>query len=118
MKRTLTASWWGIGLIRRKPDIRYRKESSDFLNLQEIQLKILDSASKKLKKNGIMVYSTCTIFDEENFEVVNKFLESHPEFEQVEISHEKEDIVTDGCIFITPEMYHTDGFFIAKFRKL
>ena len=108
----------GIGLIRRKPDIRYRKESSDFLNLQEIQLKILDSASKKLKKNGIMVYSTCTIFDEENFEVVNKFLESHPEFEQVEISHEKEDVVTDGCIFITPEMYHTDGFFIAKFRKL
>ena len=108
----------GIGLIRRKPDIRYRKESSDFLNLQEIQLRILDSASKKLKKNGIMVYSTCTIFDEENFEVVNKFLEAHPEFEQVEISHEKEDIVTDGCIFITPEMYHTDGFFIAKFRKL
>ncbi|WP_270232113.1 16S rRNA (cytosine(967)-C(5))-methyltransferase RsmB [Lactococcus formosensis] len=108
----------GIGLIRRKPDIRYRKESSDFLNLQGIQLKILDSASKKLKKNGIMVYSTCTIFDEENFEVVNKFLETHPEFEQVEISHEKEDIITEGCIFITPEMYHTDGFFIAKFRKL
>lgn len=108
----------GIGLIRRKPDIRYRKESSDFLNLQEIQLKILDSASKKLKKNGIMVYSTCTIFDEENFEVVKKFLETHPEFEQVEISHEKEDIITEGCIFITPEMYHTDGFFIAKFRKL
>lgn len=108
----------GIGLIRRKPDIRYRKESSDFLNLQEIQLKILDSASKKLKKNGIMVYSTCTIFDEENFEVVKKFLEAHPEFEQVEISHEKEDIIKEGCIFITPEMYHTDGFFIAKFRKL
>lgn len=108
----------GIGLIRRKPDIRYRKESSDFLDLQAIQLNILDSASKKLKKNGIMVYSTCTIFDEENFEVVNKFLETHPEFEQVEMTHEKENIVTEGCIFITPEMYHTDGFFIAKFRKL
>lgn len=107
----------GIGLIRRKPDIRYRKESSDFLNLQELQLQILHSASQSLKKSGIMVYSTCTIFDEENFDVVKKFLESHPDFEQVEISHEKTDIIKEGCIFITPEMYYTDGFFIAKFRK-
>lgn len=107
----------GIGLIRRKPDIRYRKESSDFKNLQEIQLNILSSALKSLKKKGIMVYSTCTIFDEENFDVVHKFLETHPNFEQVEISHEKSEIITDGCIFLTPEMYHTDGFFVAKFRK-
>ena len=68
----------GIGLIRRKPDIRYRKESSDFVDLQKIQLEILNSASKSLKKSGIMVYSTCTIFDEENFDVVRQFLESHP----------------------------------------
>ena len=54
----------GIGLIRRKPDIRYRKESSDFVDLQKIQLEILNSASKSLKKSGIMVYSTCTIFDD------------------------------------------------------
>lgn len=107
----------GIGLIRRKPDIRYRKESSDFSNLHDIQLKILDSASKSLKKNGIMVYSTCTIFDEENFDVIKAFLASHEDFEQVTISHEKNDIITDGCIFLTPEMYHTDGFFVAKFRK-
>ncbi|MGY3730184.1 16S rRNA (cytosine(967)-C(5))-methyltransferase RsmB [Lactococcus termiticola] len=108
----------GVGLIRRKPDIRYRKEATDFLELQALQLQILHSASKSLKKSGIMVYSTCTIFDEENFDVVKKFLETHPNFEQIEISHEKEDIITDGCIFITPEMYHTDGFFIAKFRKI
>ena len=107
----------GIGLIRRKPDIRYRKESSDFTDLQAIQLKILASAAKSLKKNGIMIYSTCTIFDEENFDVVKAFLASHPEFEQVTISHEKENLITDGCIFVTPEMYHTDGFFVAKFRK-
>ncbi|WP_374285967.1 16S rRNA (cytosine(967)-C(5))-methyltransferase RsmB [Lactococcus sp.] len=107
----------GVGLIRRKPDIRYRKESSDFSNLHDIQLKILDSASKSLKKNGIMVYSTCTIFDEENFDVIKAFLASHEDFEQVTISHEKNDIITDGCIFLTPEMYHTDGFFVAKFRK-
>ncbi|MDU1630352.1 MAG: 16S rRNA (cytosine(967)-C(5))-methyltransferase RsmB, partial [Lactococcus lactis] len=79
----------GIGLIRRKPDIRYRKESSDFIDLQKIQLEILNSASKSLKKSGIIVYSTCTIFDEENFDVVHEFLENHPNFEQVEISNEK-----------------------------
>ena len=107
----------GVGLIRRKPDIRYRKENSDFEALQQIQLEILDSTSKSLKKSGIMVYSTCTIFNEENFDVVHQFLESHPDFEQVEISHEKTDLITDGCIFITPEMYHTDGFFVAKFKK-
>ncbi len=64
-----------------------------------------------------MVYSTCTIFDEENFDVIKAFLANHQDFEQVTISHEKNDIITDGCIFLTPEMYHTDGFFVAKFRK-
>lgn len=108
----------GIGLIRRKPDIRYRKESSDFIDLQKIQLEILNSASKSLKKSGIMVYSTCTIFDEENFDVVRQFLESHSNFEQVEISNEKPEVIKEGCLFITPEMYHTDGFFIAKFKKI
>ena len=108
----------GIGLIRRKPDIRYRKESSDFVDLQKIQLEILNSASKSLKKSGIMVYSTCTIFDEENFDVVRQFLESHPNFEQVEISNEKPEVIKEGCLFITPEMYHTDGFFISKFKKI
>ncbi|MDH8063644.1 16S rRNA (cytosine(967)-C(5))-methyltransferase RsmB, partial [Lactococcus lactis subsp. lactis] len=88
----------GIGLIRRKPDIRYRKESSDFVDLQKIQLEILNSASKSLKKSGIMVYSTCTIFDEENFDVVRQFLESHPNFEQVEISSDKADMIKEGCI--------------------
>ncbi|MGO2989236.1 16S rRNA (cytosine(967)-C(5))-methyltransferase RsmB [Lactococcus cremoris] len=108
----------GIGLIRRKPDIRYRKESSDFIDLQKIQLEILNSASKSLKKSGIMVYSTCTIFDEENFDVVHEFLENHPNFEQVEISNEKPEVIKEGYLFITPEMYHTDGFFIAKFKKI
>ncbi|KZK05496.1 16S rRNA (cytosine(9 67)-C(5))-methyltransferase [Lactococcus cremoris] len=108
----------GIGLIRRKPDIRYRKESSDFIDLQKIQLEILNSASKSLKKSGIMVYSTCTIFDEENFDVVRQFLESHSNFEQVEISNEKPEVIKERCLFITPEMYHTDGFFIAKFKKI
>lgn len=107
----------GIGLIRRKPDIRYHRNIEDFSKLASIQRKILDSAAKSLKKNGIMVYSTCTIFDEENFDIIKNFLSDHSDFEQIIISHEKVDIITNGCICITPEMYHTDGFFIAKLRK-
>ena len=108
----------GIGLLRRKPDIKYNKETADFTSLQEIQLEILGSVCQTLRKGGIITYSTCTIVSEENFQVVQAFLESHPEFEQVKLEHECKDILKDGCILITPELYGSDGFFISQFRKI
>ncbi|MGZ7230653.1 16S rRNA (cytosine(967)-C(5))-methyltransferase RsmB, partial [Streptococcus pyogenes] len=82
----------GIGLIRRKPDIKYRKESADFDQLQKIQLSILDSVCQTVKKGGIITYSTCTIVGKENQEVLAKFLEQHPNFEQVSLTHDCTDI--------------------------
>ena len=108
----------GIGLLRRKPDIKYNKETADFTSLQEIQLEILGSVCQTLRKGGIITYSTCTIVSEENFQVVEAFLESHPEFEQVKLEHECKDILKDGCVLITPELYGSDGFFISQFRKI
>lgn len=108
----------GIGLLRRKPDIKYNKETADFTSLQEIQLEILGSVCQTLRKGGIITYSTCTIVSEENFQVVEAFLESHPEFEQVKLEHECKDILKDGCILITPELYGSDGFFISQFCKI
>lgn len=108
----------GIGLMRRKPDIKYRKDSQDFNQLQELQLEILDSVCQSLRKNGIMTYSTCTIFKEENQEVIEKFLASHPNFEQVKLEHDQASIVSDGCIVVTPELYQTDGFFIAQVKRI
>ena len=108
----------GIGLLRRKPDIKYNKETADFASLQQIQLEILGSVCQTLRKGGIITYSTCTIVSEENFHVVEAFLESHPEFEQVKLEHECKDILKDGCILITPELYGSDGFFISQFRKI
>ena len=108
----------GIGLLRRKPDIKYNKETADFMSLQEIQLEILGSVCQTLRKDGIITYSTCTIVSEENFQVVQTFLERHPEFEQVKLEHECKDILKDGCILITPELYGSDGFFISQFRKI
>ncbi|MCG4841131.1 16S rRNA (cytosine(967)-C(5))-methyltransferase RsmB, partial [[Ruminococcus] torques] len=70
----------GIGLLRRKPEIRYDKKLSDSQNLHEIQLAILNAVAPKLKKGGIMIYSTCTILQQENDGTVQAFLAAHPEF--------------------------------------
>ena len=108
----------GIGLIRRKPDIKYNKESADFASLQAIQLAILDSVCQSVRKGGIIVYSTCTIMGKENFEVVDQFLKHHPNFEQVPLEHERKDILKNDCILITPELYGSDGFFISRFKRM
>ena len=108
----------GIGLIRRKPDIKYNKDNADFASLQTIQLEILDGVCQSVRKDGIIVYSTCTIIGEENFDVVDQFLETHPNFELVPLDHERKDILKDGCILITPELYGSDGFFISRFRRI
>ena len=107
----------GIGLIRRKPDIKYNKDLQDFESLKAVQLEILSSVCQTLRKGGIITYSTCTIIAEENQEVIQAFLESHPDFEQVALDHPCKDIVVNGCLAITPEQYLTDGFFIAQLRK-
>ena len=108
----------GIGLIRRKPDIKYNKEGADFISLQAIQLAILDSVCQSVRKGGIIVYSTCTIMGKENFEVVDQFLKHHPNFEQVPLDHERKDILKNDCILITPELYGSDGFFISRFKRM
>ncbi|HEL2109983.1 TPA: 16S rRNA (cytosine(967)-C(5))-methyltransferase RsmB [Streptococcus suis] len=107
----------GIGLIRRKPDIRYNKAAMDFDSLKTIQLQILDSVCQSLKIGGIITYSTCTIIAKENQEVIHEFLQNHPNFEQVMLEHTATDIMVDGCLLITPEQYLTDGFFIGQFRR-
>ncbi|HEM6083266.1 TPA: 16S rRNA (cytosine(967)-C(5))-methyltransferase RsmB [Streptococcus suis] len=107
----------GIGLIRRKPDIRYNKAAMDFDSLKAIQLQILDSVCQSLKIGGIITYSTCTIIKKENQEVIQEFLNQHPNFEQVILDHPKTDIMVDGCLLITPEQYQTDGFFIGQLRR-
>ncbi|HFI0214396.1 TPA: 16S rRNA (cytosine(967)-C(5))-methyltransferase RsmB [Streptococcus suis] len=107
----------GMGLIRRKPDIRYNKAAMDFDSLKAIQLQILDSVCQSLKIGGIITYSTCTIIKKENQEVIQEFLHQHPNFEQVMLEHPKSDIMVDGCLLITPEQYQTDGFFIGQLRR-
>lgn len=99
----------GLGVIRRKPEIKY-KDPAEFDRLPVVQAEILDTASRYVKVNGLLVYSTCTVSKAENDEVVKQFLASHEDFEPADSN--------DAFMqTITPDMYGSDGFFIAKLRR-
>ncbi|WP_071395384.1 16S rRNA (cytosine(967)-C(5))-methyltransferase RsmB [Bacillus tuaregi] len=118
----LDAPCSGFGVMRRKPDIKYTKKEADVLHLQKIQKTLLESVSPLLRKGGILVYSTCTIDQEENQQVVDSFLKQHPEFERDETVKERlpeviKPLVKDGEIQILPQHMNSDGFYIACLRK-
>lgn len=104
----------GLGLLRRKPEIRYNKHPDDLKKLQQIQLNILDHASKLLNESGELVYSTCTIATEEDEEVVDKFLEQHSKYRLQSFKTGNLE-APKGMLKILPDSYNSDGFFIAKF---
>lgn len=103
----------GLGVIRRKPEIKY-KSPSDFERLPEIQYSILDVSSRYVKTGGTLVYSTCTLSRAENDEVSKRFIEEHPEFEKGTLP-----VILGGSfdITITPDKFDSDGFYIAVFRR-
>lgn len=109
----------GLGLIRRKPELRYFRQQEDLMNLQRVQLQILDSLVDLLKVNGKMVFSTCTFDDEENEQVVEKFLAAHKNFELEPVKHTEamNSSVKNGMLKVLPSDYFTDGFFIATFVR-
>lgn len=104
----------GLGVIRRKPEIKY-KEPEELTRLPEIQYEILKSSAQYVKDGGVLVYSTCTVSKAENEQVVERFLLENKGFTPVNVCDDiglKEPFVT-----MTPEMFGGDGFFIAKFTK-
>ncbi|MCP2033129.1 16S rRNA (cytosine967-C5)-methyltransferase [Planomicrobium sp. HSC-17F08] len=108
----------GLGVIKRKPDIKYTKKEADFTRLQEIQLELLDQASQLLKTDGIMVYSTCTVDSIENRGTAEKFLKDHPDMEKIEVAlPEALGLKNTGFVQIFPQDFGGDGFFISAFRK-
>lgn len=110
----------GLGLMRRKPDIKYTKKEKDLLNLQKVQLGILEQVAPKLKVGGLLVYSTCTIANEENKDTVDKFLSQHTDFEQVSVKVEDSltRCIKNGSLQLYPHDFGTDGFFISCLRKV
>lgn len=111
----------GLGIIRRKPEIKYNKTELDIENIHKIQYRILENASKYLKRNGELVYSTCTTNKEENINIIKNFLAQNNEFRTVDISKETKnnfDTANEGYVEIYPHMHSMDGFFIAKIKRI
>ena len=108
----------GFGVIRRKPEIRY-KSLDEAADLPEIQYQILEASARALKKGGVLVYSTCTVLKRENEDVVRRFLAAHPEFHPEKPWQNLPALAPYGQEMTTlfPQVLGSDGFFIAKLRK-
>jgi len=106
----------GIGIISRKPDIKWNKDN--IKELPKLQMQILQTASKYLKVGGELVYSTCTILKRENEDVIKAFVENNPDFEFINIELPKPFAKeNNGYITLYPNIDNTDGFFISKIKR-
>lgn len=105
----------GLGVIRRKPEIKY-KDLSDFDRLPRIQYDILSVSCRYVKPGGVLVYSTCTLSEAENDGVADRFLSEHTEFEPCAFDFPG-GRADAGRLTILPDRFDSDGFFIAKFVR-
>lgn len=113
----LDAPCSGTGTIRHNPEIRYFLQKNDFGELSGKQLKLLENASKLVKQGGFLVYSTCSLEQEENEKVIEKFLNANSHFRKT-VPRVSEKILTlenFGRTF--PQIHNSDGFFIAAMRR-
>jgi 16S rRNA (cytosine967-C5)-methyltransferase len=110
----------GFGTLTKKPEIKWKKDMSDIRRLSKLQYNLLVQGGKILKVGGFLVYSTCTIEPEENFEVIKKFLFEHPEFQISDDRAGLDDSLFDdyGCIQTYPHIHGTDGAFAVKLKKV
>jgi len=110
----------GLGVIRRKPDIKWNRQEEDIKEISDIQFNILKTCSKYLKRNGTLVYSTCSMLKEENDAIIEKFIKEE-NFETVnieeQIPNEFSKITTNNMVQFLPSQNH-DGFFITMLKKI
>jgi 16S rRNA (cytosine967-C5)-methyltransferase len=110
----------GSGTLSKKPDIKWKKDVFDLKKLSEIQIKFLEKAATLVKPGGIVVYSTCSIEPEENFEIVKQFLNNHPNFKLGSAKGQFADDVIDEneCVQTLPHKHQMDGAFAAKLIRV
>ena len=116
----------GIGIIGKKPDIKYRLNAENMISLAALQKEILDNVSQYVKIGGELIFSTCTLNKAENEENVLLFLKNHSNFKAVDLTKrlkstliEKfdKDELKKGYLKLIPGRDGCDGFFIAVFRR-
>ena len=118
----LDAPCSGLGVMDNKPDIKYRASAQSLQELTELQAKLLDTCCRYVKKNGTLVYSTCSILPEENVEQVRRFLKEHPEF-QISPLPDTVDAAfrqyeTAEGLQLLPHRDGVEGFFIARMIRV
>ena len=107
----------GFGIIRKKPDIRY-KNPQDMADLPQLQLQILKNQARYVKSGGVLIYSTCTLLQTENEGVVEAFLQENSEFALEPLPlPDCFPVNENGMLALVPGEYDTDGFFIARLRR-
>jgi 16S rRNA (cytosine967-C5)-methyltransferase len=112
----LDAPCSAVGVVRRHPDIKLLRKASDIAQLTQQQLRLLNALWPLLKPNGILLYATCSIFKDENVEVIKAFLAAHLDGREEKI----EQNWGLACAFgrqILPGMHGMDGFYYACLRK-
>ena len=111
----------GFGTLRSHPEIKWNRGEADIKRLSDLQKKILANAASYLKPGGVLVYSTCTLIDDENEKVAENFLKHHQEFVLDEaasyLPHEANSLVKDSYFLALPHEHNTDGFFAVRMRK-
>ena len=112
----------GLGVIRKKPDIKFNIKEEDIEEINETQKKILECAGKYLKPGGILVYSTCTNVFKENQETIKWFLSNNKNFkiatDESIIPEEWKSGIKDGMLSLLPSLHGCDGFFICCLTKV
>jgi 16S rRNA (cytosine967-C5)-methyltransferase len=107
----------GLGTLRRNPDLKWRQSPQSIEELKRKQAAILASAANLLKPGGRLVYATCSFLPEENQEIVDKFLSTHPRFMQLNCAElliqQKIPLDTGAFLQLSPSLHRTDGFFAA-----
>lgn len=106
----------GYGVIRKKPEIRY-KPLEDSASMPAIQAAILENLSQYVKPGGVIVYSTCTVLERENEDVVKAFLSEHAEFSEESFTLPNGETAAGGYMTFWPDIHGTDGFFVSKLRR-
>lgn len=107
----------GLGIIRRKPEIKY-KSAEDIDKLHNLQYLILCITARYVKKQGILVFSTCSLNPKENVEVCRRFLSENKDFILCDIQNsDLYGSVDDKMLTVLPAKNDSDGFFIAKFQR-
>jgi 16S rRNA (cytosine967-C5)-methyltransferase len=110
----------GTGTLSKKPDIKWRKDLFDIRDLNKTQSKLLGKAATLVKPGGVIVYSTCSVEPEENFEIVKQFLAQNNNWRLESAKGKFPDEILDenGCIQTLPHVHKMDGAFAAKLVRV